>query len=118
VSTLMLTGGGDWERYTFFGACNEPLPNSWKMACRRRAGHGGSHHTWDPRTGTDRGRHPYPFRDAHGRRIEAVVTWGTGSLMHVPMLRGHGAYIAPSRSDRLIISTIQARERMRDKVPA
>jgi len=107
----MLTGGGDWERYTFAGACNEPEPHSWKNACRRRAGHTGLHHTWDPRTGIDRGRHPLPFRDEDGAPIPAVLTWGFHEMKRDrPMLRGHGAYLAPRLTDRLMVIAIKARE--------
>jgi hypothetical protein len=110
MSDLMLTGGGDWERYTFANACNEPVPNNWKNACRRRAGHSGRHHTWDPRTGTDKGRHPYPFRDDDGRRIPAVDAW-PGQPYETRMLSGHGAYVAPAATDRLMVASIRSRER-------
>jgi len=106
----MLTGGGDWERYTFAGACNEPVPGNWKNACRRRAGHPGLHHTWDPRTGTNKGRHPLPFVGQNGERIEAVDAWGGGWMRDIPMLRGHGTYIAPVETDRLMVAAIKARE--------
>ena len=109
---LVLTGGGDWERYTFAGACNEPVPNNWKNACRRRAGHAGLHHTWDPRTGTDKGRHPKPVYDAEGRRYQTVWTWGPGASMHdyVRMLH-RNAYVAPILTDRLMVAAIKGRER-------
>jgi hypothetical protein len=105
MSDLMLTGGVDWERYTFRGACNEPVPNNWKNACRRRAGHSGAHHTWDPRTGTDKGRHPRPFVDG-----PAVDAWNTGARREARMLRGHGAYVAPATTDRLMVAAIRSRE--------
>jgi hypothetical protein len=110
---VLLSGGGDWERYTFVGACNEPVPNNWKDACRRRAGHPGLHHTWDPRTGTDKGRHPLPFYDEAGDRIEAVDAWGDGRLRSTRMLRGHGAYVAPLETDRRMVAAIKAREAVR-----
>jgi hypothetical protein len=110
VSGRMLTGGGDFERYTFESACNEPVPNNWKNACRRVVGHGGRHHTWDPRTGTDKGRHPFPFYDEAGNRIAAVDAWGDGRLRETRMLRGHGAYVAPAETDRLMVVAIRARE--------
>lgn len=106
---LMLTGGGGMGRYTFAGACNEPMPSNWKNACRRRAGHPGPHHTWDPRTGTDKRRHPYPFYDDAGVRFEAVTVW-PGRLHEARMLRGHGAYVAPHATDRLMVAAIKARE--------
>ena len=105
----MLTGSGDWERFTFAGACNEPVPNNWKNACRRRAGHPGVHHTWDPRTGTGKARHPYPFRDEDGAPIAAVDAW-PGVRHEVRMLRGHGAYVAPVKTDRLMVAAIRRRE--------
>lgn len=110
--SLLLTGGGDWERYTFAGACNEPRPSNWSEACRRRAGHTGLHHSWHPRTGTDRGRHPLPFVGDRGE-IPAVEAWGTGRIRDIPMLRGHGAYVAPRATDRLIVAAVQAREAAR-----
>jgi hypothetical protein len=116
MTTRMLTGGGDWERYTFEGACNEPVPSNWKNACRRHAGHPGLHHTWDPRTGTDKGRHPLPFVGENGERIESVDTWGSReyrSFTGARMLRGHGAYVAPKETDRLMVAAIRARERGR-----
>jgi hypothetical protein len=106
----LLTGGGAFERFTFAGACNEPVPFNWKNACRRRVGHPGLHHTWDPRTGTDKGRHPFPFWDANGERIEAVEAWGNGRVHDRRMLRGHGAYVAPVATDRLMVAAIRARE--------
>ena len=109
----MLTGGGDWERYTFAGACNEPLPNSWKNACRRRSGHSGLHHTWDPRTGTDKGRHPMPLYDADGRRYEAVTVWGPGApLIRERRMLSRTAYVAPITTDRQMVAAIKSRERM------
>jgi hypothetical protein len=105
----MLTGGNDFERYTFAGACNEPVPNNWKNACRRVAGHGGKHHSWDPRTGTDKGRHPLPFSDDEGHPIPAVDAW-PGRPYDVRMLRGHGAYVAPVTTDRLMVEAIRRRE--------
>lgn len=107
----LLTGGGDWERYTVAGACNEPLPNNWALACRRVAHHSGEHHTWNPRTGTDKGRHPLPFRDYSRHAIPAVTAWGNGSMHDVRMLRGHGAYVAPITIDRLIVRAVKGRER-------
>lgn len=107
---VLLTGGGDWERYTFAGACNEPMPNNWKNACRRKEGHGGLHHSWDPRTGTNKGRHPLPaiYR---GRRVYMVDTWGReGSVREARML-SRGAYAAPIVGDRLMVAAIKARER-------
>lgn len=110
---LMLTGGGDWERFMVVGACNEAMPNSWKNACRRKTGHAGLHHTWDPRTGTDKGRHPLPVYDEAGRRYQTVWAWGA-----VGPLRGHArmlhrsAYVAPRITDRFMVATIKSRERV------
>lgn len=111
TSASLLTGGGDWERYTITGACNEPLPSNWANACRRVAGHGGEHHTWDPRTGMDRRRHPLPAYDISGKRVSMVLAWGNGYTHETRMLRGHGAYVASSRVDRLIVKAKKARER-------
>lgn len=109
--TLMLTGGGELERYTFAGACNEPVPNNWKNACRRRAGHHGEHHYWDPRTGTGKSRHPLPFRDNELPFVEVptVYTWGKPGPFTVRMLH-RSAYVAPASTDRLMVAAIKARE--------
>ena len=109
-ASLLLTGGGDWERYTFAGACNEPVPSNWRNACRRRAGHSGPHHYWDPRTGTDKGRHPTPFSGPNFERIPTVYSW-PGRRHDTQMLRGHGAYVAPATTDRLIVEATKSRER-------
>lgn len=115
--SLMLTGGGDWERYTFAGACNEPVPYNWQDACRRRAGHPGPHHSWNPRTGTDKGRHPFPVYDDAGRKWVTVDAWPTPLHHTTRMLRGHGAYVAPAATDRLIVAAIRAREALRGYRP-
>jgi hypothetical protein len=111
VSAYLLTGGGDWERYTFRGACNEPQPSNWQNACRRWAGHSGAHHTWSPRTGMDRRRHPYPAVDMTGRRREMVIAWGKpdGRIRDVWML-GRRAYVAPLRTDAEMVAAIKKRE--------
>ena len=106
--TYLLGPVEHFQRYEFVGACNEPRPWNWKNACRRRAGHSGLHHTWDPRTGTDKARHPYPFTDG-----PAVEAWGDGRVRDVRMLRGHGAYVAPRRTDREMVMAIRSLERNR-----
>jgi hypothetical protein len=40
-----------------------------------------------------------------------VNVWGDGVLHEARMLRGHGAYVAPVETDRLLVAAIRARER-------
>jgi hypothetical protein len=86
---------GSFVRHLIEGACNEPEPWNWYSACRRRAGHPGAHHTWDPRTGIDHARHPYAVYDEAGRRFLMVTTYPgpNGPVRQVRALRGHGAYV-------------------------
>jgi len=111
MSALMLSGGGDFERYTFMGACNEPVPNNWKNACRRRAGHAGEHHSWDPRTGMDKGRHSLPYRTLAGRRVATVWAWGARTGHRTVRMLRHDAYVKPILTDRLMVEAIKSRER-------
>ena len=81
---------GSFVRHIIEGACNEPQPWNWYSACRRKAGHYGPHHTWDPSTGMVKGRYPrFPF----------VNAWSgpDGPTREVTALAGHGAYVGGAR---------------------
>lgn len=100
-----------FRRIVIRGACNEPQPSNWQDACRRWAGHAEEHHTWNPRTGYDKGRHPFPARHADGRVGERVLAWGGSSgVLHEAWMLSPSAYVAPVRTDAEIVAAIKARE--------
>ncbi len=107
---LLLTGGGDWERFTFAGACNEPVPSNWRSACRRRAGHGGRHHYWSPMTGMGRGRQPRPTTDDDGVTHQMVWEWPAPHWAGDARMLHRSAYVAPATTDRLMVEAIRRRE--------